>query len=170
MPPRCSICGHPEREGIDRALIEEVSFRNIAGRFGVSCTAVHRHRKNGHVSASLARAHEITEMANADDLLARMGELETRALRILDRAERAGELRTALQAIRELRSMIALLFDTERRRKTDEGISGEELTLMVAGLIDILRRHIPSVEVRAKIADEIRLLTEIGVTEEEDGT
>jgi len=169
MPPKCSICTHACREAIDRALVDGGTLRAIARQFRVGRDAVCRHRRNGHVSASLARAYEITQVANADDLIARMGELETRALRILDHAERAGELRTALQAIRELRSMIALLFDTERRRKADEGISGEELTLMVGGLIDIIRRHVPDRETRARISDEIRRLTESGITEEDGG-
>ena len=169
MPPRCSICAHSDREAIDRALVDGGTLRAIARQFRVGRDAIRRHRHNGHVSTSLAKAHEVAEVAKADDLLARVGELESRALRILDRAERAGELRTALQAIRELRSMVELLFDTERRRNADESISGESLMIMMAGVADVIRRHVPDRDVRARMADEIRLLTEPGVTEKEDG-
>ena len=49
------------------------------------------------------------EMAEADDLLDQVGDLQRRALAILDRAEEAGELRTALSAIREARGNLELL-------------------------------------------------------------
>ena len=59
--------------------------------------------------------------------------------------------------------MIAMLSETERRRMTDEGISGQELTILVAGLGDIVRRHVRELETRARIADEIRGLLGNGV-------
>jgi len=48
-------------------------------------------------------------VASADNLLADVRELQARALAILDVAERAGELRTALAAIREARGNLELL-------------------------------------------------------------
>ena len=171
VSPRCSICDHPERGEIDRALVEGGSVRDIARRFGVGRNAVHRHRKGGHIAEALAKASEAADVTRGDDLLARVRGLEDRALRILDRAERAGELRTALHAIREARSTIKLLADAERKRLLDDehSISIERLMLLVAGIVDIINRYVPSLEVRAKIAAEIRLLTKPGVTEKEDG-
>ena len=101
-------------------------------------------------------------MTRGDDLLARVRGLEDRALRILDRAERAGELRTALRGVAEVRSTIKLLADAERKRLMDDehSISIERLMLLVAGIVDIINRHVPCLEVREKIAAEIRLLTE----------
>jgi hypothetical protein len=40
----CSVCGHPERQGIDQALAAHEPYRDIAGRFGTSKSALHRHR------------------------------------------------------------------------------------------------------------------------------
>lgn len=59
MPRRCSICGHPSREAIDRELVNAVSFsfRDIAGRYGVSRSALERH-KAAHLPAALARAKD----------------------------------------------------------------------------------------------------------------
>ena len=163
MPPRCSICDHAEVAAIDRALVGSATLRDIAEKFGVSRDAVHRHRANGHVSKALAKAAEAADVARGDELLTRVRDLEDRALHILDRAERAGELRTALHAIRELRSMIALLFETERRRTMDQGISGQELTILLAELGDIILRHVPERERLALIADEIRGLLGSGI-------
>jgi transposase-like protein len=39
----CTICSHPQREAINQALAEGDSFRDVAARYAVSKTAVHRH-------------------------------------------------------------------------------------------------------------------------------
>ena len=53
--------------------------------------------------------HNTLRDATADDLLAQVRSLQGRALAILDRAEKAGDLRTALGAIREARGNLELL-------------------------------------------------------------
>ena len=40
---RCTACVHPERAAIDDALADGVSLRTVAGRYGLSAGAVHRH-------------------------------------------------------------------------------------------------------------------------------
>ena len=42
---RCKICAHPDRAAIDTALLQGVSLRTVAGRHGLSSTALHRHRR-----------------------------------------------------------------------------------------------------------------------------
>ena len=59
--------------------------------------------------ASLVAARQAKEIASADDLLANVCKLQRRAQRILRKAESAGDHRTALAAIREVRSTIELL-------------------------------------------------------------
>jgi hypothetical protein len=106
---RCTICDHPECQAIDRALIEGTAKRRIASQFGVSEAAVRRHEKAGHVSAAMAKARDAADAAHGDDLLAQCRELQDKALGILSKAERAGDLRTAIAAIREGRSCLELL-------------------------------------------------------------
>ena len=55
----------------------------------------------------MAQAAE--EVAQADDLLEQVRDLQSRALAILGKAESAGDLRTALGAIREARGNLELL-------------------------------------------------------------
>ena len=40
----CSSCAHVDREQIDAELLQGVSFRTVAGRYGLSAPALHRHR------------------------------------------------------------------------------------------------------------------------------
>jgi len=54
-------------------------------------------------------AEKAEEAAHADSLLEQVGDLQRRALAILGKAEEAGELRTALSAIREARGSLELL-------------------------------------------------------------
>lgn len=42
--PECSICSHPDRTAIDEALISGASLREVEAQWGVSKSALHRHR------------------------------------------------------------------------------------------------------------------------------
>lgn len=108
MPRTCTVCSHPEREAIDRALLSGEANRRIAAHHAVSEQAVRRHKAD-HLPAALAKAHEAEEVSRADDLLGQVRDLQARALSILEKAEAAGELRTALGAIREARGNLELL-------------------------------------------------------------
>ena len=109
MARTCTICSHPEREAIDRALVEGQSTGKLAGRYRtLDERAIRRHRSN-HLPTALARAREAEEVSRADDLLAQVRSLQDRALSILGKAEDSGDLRTALGAIREARGNLELL-------------------------------------------------------------
>ena len=108
MPRSCTICEHPDREAIDRALVGDASNLSVSSLFGVSESAVRRHKAN-HLPAKLVMAQAAEEVAQADDLLQQVRDLQDRALAILGKAEAAGDLRTALGAIREARGNLELL-------------------------------------------------------------
>ncbi len=107
MPRTCTISAHPERDAIDAAIIAGTSLRDIAGRFTVSKSALARYRSD-RLPATLIQAKEAEDVTHADDLLAQVRDLQSRALTILDTAETAGDLKTALAAIREARGCIEL--------------------------------------------------------------
>ncbi len=108
MPRSCTVCSLPRREAIDRALVGGASNRSVASLYDVSEAAVRRHRSN-HLPARMVMAEKAAELVEADNLLDQVGDLQRRALAILDRAEEAGELKTALSAIREARGNLELL-------------------------------------------------------------
>ena len=108
MPRVCTVCTHGERERIDAALITATPLRDIAGRYSVSKSALSRHQSD-HLPPNLTKAKDAHEAAHADGLLAQVKDLQTRALSILDQAEAAGDLRTALGAMREARGNLELL-------------------------------------------------------------
>jgi len=107
MPRRCTICDHPQREAIDQALVAREAFRNIAQRFAASPDAVYRHKQD-HLPQHLCQAKAAQEVTQADGLLAKVEALAADATRIQATAAADGDLRTALQGIRELVRIIEL--------------------------------------------------------------
>jgi hypothetical protein len=108
MSRRCTVCDHPERHSIDEVLVTGAPYRSVAKRFALSESAVYRH-KTDHLPAHLLKAREVEEVAQADDLLEQVRNLQSHALDILERAEKAGDLRTALAAISQARGNLELL-------------------------------------------------------------
>lgn len=108
MPRVCTVCEHPNREGIDRAAVGGASNRSLASLHDVSEAAIRCHRTN-HLPATLAKSQDAQEVAEADDLLAQVQNLQARTLSILEKAETTSQHRMALSAIREARSNLELL-------------------------------------------------------------
>lgn len=109
MAGKCSVCEHPARREIDRALVlGTASIRDIAGQYGISRSALSRH-KAAHIPRLVEAAQSAAEAQAATSGRELLDELETlrgRVRAILDKAEEGGELRVALQAVRELRECI----------------------------------------------------------------
>ena len=144
MTRTCTVCSHPEREAIDRALVEGQSTGKLAGRYRtLDERAIRRHRSN-HLPTALARAQEAEEVSRADDLLAQVRGLQDRALTILGKAEDSGDLRTALGAIREARSNLELLGklagELDERPVLNFSVSPEWLELR-AVIVGVLEPH-----------------------------
>jgi hypothetical protein len=106
--PRCTICLHPQLHEIEQALITGQSFRAVAVRFGTSAAALFRHKQD-HLAVALLKAQEAAEVVHGDTLLEQVHALQTKTLTILARAEAAGQLTVALQAVREARGCLELL-------------------------------------------------------------
>jgi hypothetical protein len=141
MSRRCTVCDHPENHGIDEALVSGTPYRSVAKQFELSESAVYRH-KTEHLPAHLLKAREVEEVARADDLLDQVRTLQTHALGILERAEKAGDLRTALAAISQARGNLELLGklagELDERPVVNLNVSSEwlELRAMVVGALE----------------------------------
>jgi len=108
VPRRCTLCVHPEREAIDARIVGGEAARLLAAVYGVSDRALRRHAAN-HLPAALADAQSAKAATKADDLLGKVAQLEADAQRLGRTAEAAGDLRTALGAVRELVRIVELL-------------------------------------------------------------
>jgi hypothetical protein len=108
VPRTCTVCSHPSQDAIDEALVAGTALSALSAKYRVSDDAMGRHKAN-HLPAKLAKAHEAEEVSRADDLLRQVRALQSKTLKILLRAEGAGDLRTALSAVREARGNVELL-------------------------------------------------------------
>jgi len=108
MPRRCTVCLHPDRPAIDLMLVNHRPFRHISSRFSLSTRSLYRHHDD-HLAETLAKAKAAEEQSRGDDLLEQLGAIRTKAISILVTAERTGDLKVALGAIREARGCIELL-------------------------------------------------------------
>jgi hypothetical protein len=141
MPRRCTVCDHYESHSIDQALVGGAPYRSVANRFELSESSVYRH-KTEHLPAHLLKAREVEEVAQAEDLLEQLKHLQTHALDILERAEKAGDLRTALAAISQARGNLELLGklagELDERPVVNLNISPEwlELRAVIVGALE----------------------------------
>lgn len=71
MVRSCTICQHPERRAIDRAIVERVSYRTIAKRFACSPTAALRHAGE-HLLPEIAEGWQAERERNNADLVDRL--------------------------------------------------------------------------------------------------
>ncbi len=143
MPRSCNVCSHREREAIDEALVSGVAFPALVAQYRVSKDSLSRHKAN-HLPAKLVMAQAAEEVAQADDLLGQLNDLQARTLAILEAAESTDQHRTALSAIREARSNLELLAkllgELDERPQVNVLVSPEWLELR-AVIVTALEPH-----------------------------
>jgi len=100
----CKIYRHPQLAAIDEAVLDGASLRDIAKQFKTSRASVHRHQK--HLSETLRKAHEASEVGRADSLVDQLKELYKDAQNIKDKTEKRKDYRGALAAIRQLERLL----------------------------------------------------------------
>ena len=141
MPRRYPVCDHPEMHSIDETLVTGAPYRSVAQQFELSESAVFRH-KTEHLPAHLLKAKEVEEAARADGLLDQVRNLQAHALDILERAEKGGDLRTALAAISQARGNLELLGklagELDERPVVNLNVSPEwlELRTVIVGALE----------------------------------
>lgn len=106
MPPTCTVCRSVQRQEIEEALLAGEPLRNIAKRTGTSPATLLRHRP--HIAAAVVRRAEESDRDRAADLLAKARDLEREARRLGLKAERDGDVRAALLAVRERGRLLEL--------------------------------------------------------------
>ncbi len=109
MPRTCSVCVHPQRAWIDKALVGDTPLRNIAEHTGTSVAALHRHKAE-HLPAALRKAQERQEGAHAAELGRQVQEQE---------AEEAARARDVLAELERAFVRVNKLFDACEAWLTD---------------------------------------------------
>ncbi len=86
MARKCSICIHAEVDSINLLLINGLSLRDIAGRYGVTRTSLQRHFRT-HIPAVLLKAKADRELRSAENLNEEVKLLNTKIYKVITAAE-----------------------------------------------------------------------------------
>lgn len=108
MPRTCTICGHPERSDIDKALIRRVPYREITRRFGVGKDALSRHLHD-HIAPAVAKIRDAEEAREALDVVEQLRDINATSLSILKEARDRRDNDTALKAVDRVHKQLELV-------------------------------------------------------------
>lgn len=122
MPKLCPVCVHEKRQEIEKALLGNAMLPELAQRFSLAKWSLYHH-KHRHIPKALLKAQAAREIAKADTLLDQVKQLQAKALELLAKAEAAGNLRAAIQGIREARGCLELLAKLEGELPQDGTVS-----------------------------------------------
>lgn len=114
MSRSCTVCFHPQRDEIDKALaLRTGSFRALAAQHDLSETAVHRHARE-HLGLAMRNSKEMQAAASVSYLVKEMVALHERTLRLLEIAEArvaaGGSVDPALRGVTQVRANLELFY------------------------------------------------------------
>jgi hypothetical protein len=155
MASQCTICRSKDRDEVNAALVAgHIPRAQLCAKYHFTQSSMHRHYHR-HLPQALAKAHDAETVASADGLVGDIQGLRAKAERIGKEAERAGDGRLALQAVRELTRIVELL-----ARMQGELHTGNTTNIVVApewlairGVIFSALAGFP--EARTRVANEL---------------
>jgi hypothetical protein len=103
---RCTVCNHPSRQEIDRALIDGVPYRTLAVAHGLSSSALFRHTR--HIRHQLIIEEQQAEQSRASQFLEKLELLEFRLDRLFHKAEDAYSFHISLGCLQESLRILSL--------------------------------------------------------------
>ena len=139
MARQCKVCTHPNLEEINKSLIESKNISDIAREFNLPWNSVSRH-KDLHLPKAMTEAQEAEEIAQADTLLEQVERLNNKAWELLNKAENAGHLKTALQGVREAKSCLELLAKLEGELQQEGTVNINQV--IIPTLLDVISREV----------------------------
>ncbi len=103
---RCTVCNHPSRPEIDRALIDGVPLRTLAATHGLSASALCRHTR--HLRHQLVIQQRQADQSQASAFLEKLALLEVRLDRLFRKAEESHSLHVSLGCLQESIRVLSL--------------------------------------------------------------
>ena len=143
MPRTCTVCTHPQRAAIDKALVAGESGRAVSAKWGVSPDSAKRH-KAAHLPVQLVQQRTLDEAREALDVVQQLRAINAASLEVLRKARDKGQGALVLVAVdrvlRQLEFQARLLGDLDAPA-TLNLIMAPQWGRLVAGLRDVLAPH-----------------------------
>jgi hypothetical protein len=89
VPPVCTICKHPKRKAIDKAITSGASVRNIAARFSIAQTSLQRHK--AHIKRAIIKARDKGQISTGKTVFEQFSEMWETAIEEYKKAASSGE-------------------------------------------------------------------------------
>jgi hypothetical protein len=154
VPMTCRVCLHTDHQAIDTAIVAGTPYRTIAAQYGLSASAIFRHKSVGHVASNLVEAKQNEKAQSADFIMAELVKLRKTAQKIVNESMKEKPA-VAVGALRELRGLLTLHAELEGRllKRREVSVTGT-LTLAADQAVayartlevytaDFLRRYLP---------------------------
>lgn len=103
---RCTVCNHPSRPEIDRALIDGVPLRTLAATHGLSASALCRHTR--HLRHQLVIQERQADQTQVSAFLEKLELLEVRLDRLFRKAEESRSFHVSLGCLQESLRVLSL--------------------------------------------------------------
>ncbi len=107
MPRRCTVCAHPQREEIERAIARGESYRTIAYQYSVSHVAIIRHVR-AHLPQQVQAAVQAEAVERGASVLSQVRRLNAKALQLLEEAANNRRYSGAAAFLKEARELLTL--------------------------------------------------------------
>lgn len=133
MPHKpCSVCIHPDRQDVDRALMSGASVREVAKQFGIGKSSIERHWLHARRKS---RRLDVDELARIDAEIKKLHHSETAARR---RKDGALALRIAreIRQWHETRAKAVAMFDANRHGAEESTITPQEALALAMGVVE----------------------------------
>lgn len=106
----CSICNHPDRAAIEQQIAERKPLLRIAATFGVSRSALQRHRDQINIKSAAAGVE-----SQAATTLARLDAVYVQTDKVLQEALRRSDTRSALRSILRMENLLSMALSVHGR-------------------------------------------------------
>ncbi len=151
MSKGCKVCNHKHVKEIDSAIVRGVTLQEIADKYSLHPSTVCRHK--AHIADKITKANVILEAKEGAGVLQKISELLQKAHDLLDKAEMNGDIRTAIQAVREARGCLELM------AKATGELAPEKLQIMIQpvvySVVQILKAEIRDPETLQRIHERL---------------
>ena len=143
MPRACTVCQHPQRGEIDKALVSGTSNRRIATQYDLSEASVRRHKVE-HLPEKLEKAQAEEDVRAALDVVRQLKTINQLAREVASNARLSGDARTVLAAVdrihKQIETQAKLLGQLDERTQINVALNPQWIAMETV-ILDALRPH-----------------------------
>lgn len=104
---KCTVCQHPQHQEIDRALLSQATLTSLAQKYGLSISALFRHKD--HLRARITQARQALVKNLAEDRFVKLHYLLEKAMDRVAALKDSDDFAKTLQGLHQVARLLKLL-------------------------------------------------------------